>query len=254
MTVPKWLSVSLCAAAALLADLAGARAQVTITSVGNPLYQIVDARLFAAPQGSPDNFSLFNQTVAAVLPNHFPRVPHAGPYDQEISEGLVRAGFADRTSNPLFDVSEFAGPTGVFFGLVRVPGPNAPIGSSFDFASGPIIPNSAFPIITRGDVFRNGEIVEANAFGPATSNPAVGFDGNSHNISVFAENGLFLPTVTDLTGDYEYRISYRDTAGVGYDVSARFQVVPEPSVGALVAVGLLPLVGVVARRRAQRRS
>lgn len=262
MTAPKWLFVSLCAGAALLAPAGRAGAQVTITPVGNPVYQIVDARLFAAPHGLAPTYSLFNQTTAQIFPGHFPaRVPHAGPYERELSEGLARAGFADRTANPLFDVSEFSGPTGVFFGLIRVPGPNAPLGSSPDFASGPIVPNAAFPITVRGDVLRNGAIFEAGAFGPATSNPAAGFDGSSHNYNLFAENGSILPAGADLTGDYEYRITYRDAAGTtGYDVSARFRVaqgvqaVPEPGTCALIATGLLPFVGVIARRRRRAKA
>lgn len=246
--------------AALLTP-AGAGAQVTVTPVGTPAYQIVDTRLFAAPQGFDPNFEPFTATIEQIFPNHFPvRVPHAGPYDTELSEGLARAGFADRTANPLFDVSEFTAPSGVFFGLMRVPVPNAPIGSSPDFASGPIVPNAAFPLIVRGDVFRNGAIFDANAF-VSTSNPVAGFDGSSHNLNLFAENGSFVPAGTDLTGDYEYRLTYRDvaTGTTGYNVSARFRVaqgviaIPEPGTSTLVAVGLLTLLAsAAARRRAQQ--
>jgi hypothetical protein len=51
-------------------------------------------------------------------------------------------------------------PSGVYLGFVLAPGPGAPNGSAFDFASGPIIPNSVFPVLVRGDVFLNGALFE----------------------------------------------------------------------------------------------
>lgn len=215
--------------------------------IGTPIWQPTGFSQFSAPLGTPDNLSLFNQTVAAVLPNHAPiRVPHDGPYDQEITQGVANAGFVNKT---VFDTSEFNAPSGIFFGFIIVPGAGAPVGSSFDFASGPIIPNSILPLRLTGDLFRNGEIFEANAI-TFTFNPSATRDGNSHNVLLTAENSSFAPPgLTDLTGAYEYRLTLRDTTGSGYDLSARFQVVPEPGTLVLLGAGALGLLACGRRRR-----
>lgn len=230
-----------------------ARAQVSLTPVGSPGFRTVDINLFSAPQGTPGSgFAEFAQTLSAVVPNHVPisaRVPHAGPYDQEITQGLASAGLVSKS---VFDVSEFTAPQGIFIGFVIVPGPDAPLGSSLDFANGPTIPNANLPIRVAGDVFRNGSLFEQDAFGVALD-PVAGRDGSSHFVVFGAENSAFAPPgLTDLTGNYEYRLTVRDANQNGYNVSARFtvqNVIPEPGTCTLFAAGLLPLVGTVVRRR-----
>lgn len=228
-----------------------AQAQVSVTPVGSPIFGTLDVNLFSAPLGtSASGFAEFFQTAAAVLPDHVPgRVPHAGPYDQEITQGLASAGLVSKF---VFDVSELAAPQGIFFAFVIVPGAGAPLGSSLDFASGPIIPNANLPIRVAGDAFRNGALFEQDAFG-ATLGLVAGRDGSSHNFIIGALNSESAPPgLTDLTGDYEYRLTIRDAGQNGYNVSARFTVVnaiPELGTCALLAAGLLPLAGVVAHRR-----
>ena len=63
----------------------------------------------------------------------------------------------------MFDVSQFTFPSGVYLGFVLVPRPAAPNGSTFDFASGPIIPSSVFPVLVRGDVLLNGAVFDGGA-------------------------------------------------------------------------------------------
>jgi hypothetical protein len=161
---------------------------------------------------------------------------------------VARLGFAEKT---VFDVSEFSAPSGVFLIWMNIPGPNAPTGSSPDFASGPIIPNSIFPVRIAGDVYRNGAIFEQNAFGynvPSLNalNPPLNVDGHSHFPFFGAEADVFGPAgLTDFTGAYEYRMTMRDVNGNGYNISARFQVtaIPEPGTMALLGTGGLTLLG-----------
>ena len=124
---------------------------------------------------------------------------------------------------------------------MNVPGPGAPIGSSPDYESGPIISNGLFPIHFPGDVYLNGALFEQDVFGlrmPGTSGltPPIDVQGYSHFPYFAAESSAFAPPgLNDLTGSYEYRWQVRDAGGNGYDISARFQVIPEP--------GTMPLLG-----------
>ena len=143
------------------------RGAVTVTTVGTPVYQVVDSHLYAAPTDS----------FPSLFPNHFPtRIVHGPPYDQEYSDGLTLTGYPQKE---VYNVAEFTDPSAVHLGYVLVPNSTAPPGSTFDYASGPIIPNDIFPITIQGDVYLNGALYEQNAFN--ISLPAqAGFDGRSH--------------------------------------------------------------------------
>ena len=159
---------------------------------------------------------------------------------------LAIAGYPEKE---VFSVEEFTGPNAVHFGFVVVPGTNAPNGSSLDFDSGPIMPNAIFPIAYGGDVYLNGALYEQNAW--RSSVPAAdGFDGRSHFLLDLWENSEFAPPgLGSLVGDYEYRITLRDVNNFGYDVVAKFQVVPEPGTLTLFGLGAITLVGCVWWRR-----
>ena len=225
-----------------------ARAQIAVTPVGAPRWR-VDLTLFAAPAGPP--FALAESTVAAIAPNDFPiHVPHAPPYDREHADGVARAGFA---RGPRFDALQFTAPSAIWLSILWTPGPAAPVGSSPDFESGPVIPGTLYPFQLAGDVFRNGALFESEEVPPETFLAPVGVTGASHDARCLFESSLYArPGLTDLTGAYEYRLTLRDAGGQGYDLSARFvvvpNVVPEPGTCALIAGGLAG-VGALARRR-----
>ena len=73
-------------------------------------------------------------------------------------------------------------PNGVYFAFMLVPDPGV-TGSSRDFASGPVIPNSLFPIANNVDVWLDGVLVDrapgADAIIPVQPRD-VGNDGTSH--------------------------------------------------------------------------
>jgi hypothetical protein len=254
-----WLGV----AVAILVGRSAAADHITFTQVGTPTWQAVDSHLFSAPIGtSATGFVEFSRTLDALLPppNHIrrpgagisPGAPHPGPYDRELAEGIARLGFTEKM---VFNVSEFSAPNGVYFATMFVPAPGAPIGSSPDFSSGPIIPNGLFPIRIEGDVFRNGALFERNAFGfsvpaPTALNPPIDVAGYSHFPYFAAEADVFGPSgLSDFAGAYEYRLTARDVSGNGYNISVQFSVVPEPSGLTLLSLGSLGVVGYAWRLR-----
>ena len=220
-----FLAIGFGIAAALLVGQSAARGGVIAHTVGAPVFAVVDTHLFAAP----------TDVFPSLFPNHFPtRLQHGPGYDHEFADGLAITGYQDKE---LFTIAEFMDPSAVHFGFVVVPNSSAPSGSTFDFNSGPIIPNNILSIAVRGDVFLNGVLFEQNAFG-LNLTPASGFDGRSHFIVDLYENSAFAPPgLGSLVGDYEYRVTMRDVDGNGFDLTANFKVVPEPI--ALTQFGLL---------------
>jgi hypothetical protein len=240
-----FLALGLCFAAALLMAQPAARGEVIVTPVGTPIFEVVDTHIYTAPTD--------RASFEALFPNHFPtRIAHGPPYDQEFTEGLAITGYAEKE---VFTVEDFTSPNAVHFGFVLVPGSNAPQGSSFDFANGPIISNGILPIAVRGDVYLNGALFEQNAFG-FNLPPDSRFDGDSHFVVDLWENSAFAPPgLSSLIGDYEYRVTLRDASGVnGFDAVAKFQVVPEPGALTLFGLGAIAVVGCVWRRKTLARQ
>jgi hypothetical protein len=216
-----------------------AKAEITITPVGTPVFEMVDAHLYA---GATDSFP-------SLFPLHFPtRVVHTPPYDHEYADGLQLAGL---TEGEVFHVADFTDPQAVHLGYVLVPGAAAPVGSTTDYASGPVIPNDIFPITIHGDVYLNGAPFELSAF--VTNLPgASGVDGRSHFLVEHWENSAFAPPqLSSLVGAYEYRLTMRDINNNGYNVSGTFRVVPEPHSMAAIT-GMIGLVSLWRRYRSTR--
>jgi hypothetical protein len=237
---------------------ATARAGVLVTTVGTPTFAPVDFHLFAAPIGTAaSGYAEFIETQQAILPppDHIlnpilgigPGTPHAGPYDQEIGNGVASAGFVQST---VFSTSQYSNGAGVFLAFMLVPGANSPTGSSPDFPSGPIIPNVNFPLTIDGGTYTNGVLNDAlGQFQVPAIDQVPGFaglDGHSHIPFFFADNFDFASN--PVAGEYEYRISLLDAADNGYQIVASFQVVPEPASLVLMAIGL-PAIWLFAQRR-----
>ena len=114
---------------------------------------------------------------------------------------------------------------------MAVPDPGT-VGSSPDFAAGPIIPNSLFPISVSGTATRNGTV-----FDPALANfsvppltieidPRFAVDGHSHFPLFVVTNQDFGPQGVSLRGRYEYQLTLTDAAGNGWKLRVRFAVGP----------------------------
>jgi hypothetical protein len=106
------------------------------------------------------------------------------------------------------------------------------IGSSPDFARGPIVPNALFPINVSGVTYRNSAVYDPNlaTFAvPALNSPSVvppfNVDGSSHFPIFIADNSDFGPPGTRLPGLYSYKLTMRDTSGNGWTISTFFVVV-----------------------------
>jgi hypothetical protein len=215
---------------------------VTATPVGNAIWKPVDFHVFTAPASSDEEFFGTNNSLLP-SPKHQPHddlivgpgVPHAGPYDTELAQGVAANGYRE---GPVFSAADFSGaPNGVYFVWMNVPNPGT-TGSSPDFASGPIIPNAIFPLSTVVEIHRNGEVVDGGAFDASpldgSLNPPFAVDGYSHAPFFLEEDLTFLPGLA-ATGQYAFQVRMIDQQGNGWQIVAPFQVVPEPaSVGLLV--------------------
>lgn len=216
------LVMSLVGPAFLRADV-----PVELTRVGNPIWRPTDFHLFTAPcEPTPE---AFNAVADLIVPIPEPRTDP--PYDNLVSDRMAAAGFQDAT---IYLPSDIDGePSGIYFAHMLIPDPGE-TGSSPDFASGPIIPNRLFPITDDTDILRNGIVVDGELDGPFS--PSVGFAGKSHDAAIFCDDAVFFPPGTELTGNWAYRSVLRDAEGNGWNISAPFQVVPEPSSLALALI------------------
>ncbi|MEX2171476.1 MAG: pentapeptide repeat-containing protein [Pirellulales bacterium] len=201
--------------------------EIEFTKIGAPVWKPVDFQLFSAPATPFDQE--FGQVYSTLLPYDTPLVttyvPHAPPYDNEISAGMIAGGYV---SQSVFAPDAITlHPNGVYFAFMLVPDPGI-TGSSRDFASGPVIPNSLFPIASNIDAWLDGVLVDrlpgTDAL-TAIQPRDIAFQGTSHLESLQA---IWHPWDDDLTvgplGQYDLRVSIRDASGSGWDAVATFRV------------------------------
>jgi hypothetical protein len=146
--------------------------------------------------------------------------PHGPPYDTELSTNAAAAGFVNRS---VFPREVMVYPDGIFFAYLLLPDPGI-TGSSRDFAAGPVIPNSLFPITRSGTVWKDGalhyEYPEQSSVVRPSDQP---FDGSSHRVV----GQSFWNRGDDNVGNYEFHRSLRDAQGNGWDIVAPFRIVAE---------------------------
>ena len=243
----------LLAVSALLAALSGpslaAAPVIELTQVGSPIWKPADFQMFTAP-AAPFPAAFF-ATLDLLLPLEGPGVPtytpHPGPYDTELSTNAAAAGIVNQSVFPRSAIT--LDPNGVYFMIMLLPEPGV-TGSSRDFVSGPVIPNSLFPFNTHSEMWLDGALVETLQDGVFNIRPGdQPFDGASHRAP---SQVVWWPWADDPNagplGSHEIRWSLRDNQGNGWDMVAPFQVVPEPSALALALVGAT-IVSLAVRRR-----
>lgn len=242
-----------CALASVLAMATHAAVGATVTEVGNPVFSVVDVALFSVQVAGPSGEDLFPSIEQALQPNYeryvstslglpflLPAVPHQPPYDAELSGRVAAVG---GVPGSVFEPEDLRFPSGIMLVHTIVPGDGAPIGQSFDFANGPVLPLEIYPLTTTLQIrLNNGAAIPGGPFRSYSLQEiglATNAAGNSVDLSALREShahGVFLPFVAppfvpdaDLLGDYEWSFSVRDAQGNGWDVAAPFTVVPEPS-------------------------
>jgi hypothetical protein len=205
--------------------------------LGDPIWRPVDFHLFSAPIGSFETgFQEFVNTALSLLPppNHQfhpqllvgPGAPHAPPYDTELAQGVAAQGFEE---GRVFGASDFSGTNGIWFVWMVVPDPGT-TGSSPDFASGPIIPNTLFPITVRIVTTRNGEVFDTSAtsavppLNDPSLDPSFDVEGHSHFPYFVADAAIFGPAGVGPAGNYRYTITMTDQQGNGWTINAHFVV------------------------------
>ncbi len=128
-----------------------------------------------------------------------------------------------------FTPAQFSNGQAVIAAWMVVPHGRRQLGSSPDFGSGPIIPNSSFPIHFEGITSRNGAVFDAALVDfdvPALDavSPPFAVDGHSHFPFFIADNADFGPPGIDLRGDYTYAMTMVDVDGNGWSIVIRFRI------------------------------
>jgi hypothetical protein len=224
---------------------------IGLTQVGSPIWKPVDFQLFTAPAAPfPDAFF---DTLDLLLPLEGPGVatytPHAGPYETELSTNAAAAGLVNQQVFP--ESAILLNPNGVYFMYMMMPVPGV-IGSSRDFASGPVIPNSLLPIHSHAEMWIDGIMVEE--LQDQDFNPRAGdlpFDGASHRAPSQVVWYPWADPSAGPLGSHEIRWSLIDNQGNGWEMSAPFSVVPEPATFALAATTILG-IAIFPRSRRKR--
>ena len=222
---------------------------IGLTKIGSPIWKTGDFQLFTAPAAPfPDAFF---DTLDSLLPLEGPGVavytPHAPPYDNELSTNAAAAGFVNRHVFPKSAIT--LDPNGVYFTFMMLPDPGV-TGSSRDFASGPVIPNSLFPMTSKAEMYLNGVKVETLQ---DQSIPLRAGDmphtGASHR---GPSQVVWHPWADDPNagplGSHEIRWTLTDNQGNGWNMVAAFQIVPEPAACVLAILGTIGVVASTRRR------
>jgi hypothetical protein len=196
---------------------------VKLTQIGAPIWRPVDFQLFSAPREPDAGAATFRalEPLQPLGPGEPYTTPHGPPYDTELSTNAAAAGFLNRSVFPRNAITN--DPNAIFFAYLLLPDPGI-TGSSRDFASGPVIPNSLFPITRSGTVWKDGalsyEYEESSIVVRLSDQP---FDGSSHRSS--GQN--YWNSGDDNVGNYEFHRSLRDAQGNGWDFVTPFRIVAE---------------------------
>jgi hypothetical protein len=220
-----FLMVAVFASAALNAGQSAAQPPaVTLTQIGSPIWRPADFQLFSAPVEPDAAFRATSRALeplAPLGPGEPYTTPHGPPYETELSTNAAGAGFVNRSLFPREAI--MGNPYGIFFAHLLLPDPGI-TGSSRDFASGPVIPNSLFPMAWSTARWKDGAVIYDPPDSPVNVRPTdQPFEGMSHRTLT---SSLWY-SGDDYLGNYEFRSSLRDTEGNGWDIVAPFRIVAE---------------------------
>jgi hypothetical protein len=161
------------------------------------------------------------EPLAPLGPGEPYTTPHGPPYETELSTNAAAAGFVNRSVFPREAI--MGDPNRIVFAHMLLPDPGI-TGSSRDFASGPVIPHSLFPLTGDSEWWNDGALgFDPGPFLISVRPSDQPFDGSSHRlpISTHWNRGA------DNLGNYEFRQTFRDAQGNGWDIVAPFRIVAE---------------------------
>lgn len=199
------------------------------TVVGSPLWEPVDFHQFSASQD-------YESVVSALLapPDHTfhpalgigPGAAHPGPYDTELGQSVAALGYEEHS---VFPKEDGLPPKLIYHVWMVVPSEGAPTGKTPDFDSGPMIPNTVFPIHVTVEFYHDDMPIDGYYWEfdvPAlnmTLDPPFDVDGHSH-FPIFGQTGFSV--LPNETGTVETRVSMIDADGNGWDLSMDASTAP----------------------------
>ena len=195
---------------------------VQVKPIGNPMWKPVDFHIFTA-----DTVNWQNSLQSVLHPTRHqwcselgisPGEAHKPPYDKEIEGGMDISNFQDSL---VFKVADFNLPNAIYVMWMNVPSPGT-TGSSPDFQSGPIIPNTIFPITLTGAAYRDGKFFFDWGHGtvpPLTDQLSCPFqvDGHSHF-------PYYMWDWEGIPGHFDWQLKMVDTTGNGWLINIKFTV------------------------------
>ncbi len=205
------------------------------SSFESPTWDLAGFALFTAPIGTVgSSFEESRETMLCQLPNHDydldsgwlePIAQHAGPYGDEILEGVTTCG---RVSRKSFSQDDLIGDLGLFLVFSMVPGVSAEMGLTTDSQEPlPLIGTTFLPIDVSADLVQNGEMFhpDQTQHGPRLDEINMGTkDGLSHWPLVLRYALNESPDHLDLTGDWAWDFTVTDEKGKGWFVNVPFTI------------------------------
>ena len=229
-------------------------AEFEFTKIGNPTWEPLggfisavdfrnDPKLDYGEEGKAFIVDAFSPSHAYIesLDLIVPVEPHSGPYENEYRDIIARNGGFE---SDVFLASDLLGSDRIYRGFVIAPTEGSPTGASVGGGNSLIIDPDVFPITGkwtheyRNEIDLIGGCVDCEPFvvenlndmGVVTDN-----HGNTHDLS--GQNWNHMPhawtmgytgnpSISEISGEYEGVLEYRDAQENGWDMSFFYTVVP----------------------------
>ncbi len=201
----------------------------TATKEGSPLWAVEGfqtAAVFGAIQ--PQTERLWKGHGFNTVANAFyPQKTHVGPYTTEPARRCMEYGWDTGDHFPFIDWSNAGGRSLAVFGVI-VPSADAPIGSTRDYLSGPMLPRT-LALYVDADLYKDGALVDPDFDGAyptlAQLDPSAPEAGSSHLPLTFAENQHYIPGTP---GTYRLHVHVYESAtpANGWQIDVPFAIDP----------------------------